>query len=97
MRITSEELRLTNLIFIEHKKLSEEVPLLEEEILQLKEINRSWISTDSIRRLEVKFYEDLVQTNNKKIKRLTRKVKTRNGALGGLSVGIVILCLIIII
>lgn len=59
--ITSEQLRVTNLIFAEHKKFSETIPLLNEEIVNLKLINRSLERTDSIRKLQLTYYGDVIK------------------------------------
>ena len=67
--ITPEQLKTTNLIFLEHEKYTKEVPLLNKKIETLEEINKSWLHTDSIRRinekqsihLELDYYRFLLQ------------------------------------
>ena len=46
--ITSEQLRETNLIFLEHKQFKQQIPLLQLQIDNLEQINYSWQKTDSI-------------------------------------------------
>ena len=48
--ITDKQLKTANLIFLEHEKLSKEVPLLNEKISNLEKINSTWQHTDSIRK-----------------------------------------------
>ena len=70
LKITSEQLRITNLIFLEHKKFSEQVPLLENKIYNLEQINKSWENTDSIRKSQLLYYDQ-----EKRYKYLTKGAK----------------------
>ena len=72
--ITPEQLKTTNLIFLEHKKYSEEVPLLEKKIDTLEKINKSWIHTDSIRRANELQYNSIIRKDSVQI-RLARRRK----------------------
>lgn len=77
LTITSEQLKTTNLIFAEHKKLVQTVPLLEEQIANLNEINRSWERTDSIRKLQIDYCMKQIDERNKSIDGLTKSLSRK--------------------
>lgn len=77
LTITREQLRTTNLIFAEHKKLVQTVPLLEEQITNLNEINRSWERTDSIRKLQIDYCMKQIDERNKSIDGLTKSLSRK--------------------
>jgi len=69
------------IIFAEHQKLSEENPLLKQQILSLKELNNLYIKSDSIKQSEINLYKDEVNSCEKKIQKLkTSNKKTVLGA-----------------
>lgn len=68
--ITPEQLKTTNLIFLEHEKYTKEVPLLNKKIETLEEINKSWLHTDSIRRINEKQYNSIIKKDSIKITQL---------------------------
>ena len=68
--ITPEQLKTTNLIFLEHEKYTKEVPLLNKKIETLEEINKSWLHTDSIRRINEKQYNAIIKKDSIKITHL---------------------------
>lgn len=68
--ITPEQLKTTNLIFLEHEKYTKEVPLLNKKIEALEEINKSWLHTDSIRRINEKQYNSIIKKDSIKITQL---------------------------
>ena len=68
--ITPEQLKTTNLIFLEHEKYTKEVPLLNKKIETLEEINKSWLHTDSIRRTNEKQYNAIIKKDSIKITQL---------------------------
>lgn len=74
--ITPEQLKTTNLIFLEHKKYSEEVPLLEKKIETLEQINKSWSHTDSIRRVNELQYNSIIKKDSIQISKLQKSGKT---------------------
>lgn len=77
--ITDKQLKTTNLIFLEHEKLSKEVPLLNEKISNLEKINSIWQHTDSIRKSNELKYIKTINNNDSKIKQLK---KDKNILLG---------------
>lgn len=68
--ITPEQLKTTNLIFLEHEKYTKEVPLLNKKIETLEKINKSWLRTDSIRRINEKQYNAIIKKDSIKITQL---------------------------
>lgn len=68
--ITLEQLKTTNLIFLEHERYTKEVPLLNKKIETLEEINKSWLHTDSIRRINEKQYNAIIKKDSIKITQL---------------------------
>ena len=77
--ITAKQLKTANLIFLEHEKLSKEVPLLNEKISNLEKINSIWQHTDSIRKSNELKYIKTINNNDSKIKQLK---KDKNILLG---------------
>ena len=73
--ITPEQLKLTNLIFNEHKYLKEKVEILNNEISNLEALNKTYVVQDSIRRKEIELYKSSYEDINKKYKRLDKKFK----------------------
>lgn len=68
--ITPEQLKTTNLIFLEHEKYTKEVPLLNKKIETLEKINKSWLHNDSIRRINEKQYNTIIKKDSIKITQL---------------------------
>ena len=68
--ITPEQLKTTNLIFLEHEKYTKEVPLLNKKIETLEKINKSWLHTDSIRRINEKQYNAIIKKDSIRITQL---------------------------
>lgn len=73
--ITDKQLKTANLIFLEHEKLSKEVPLLNEKISNLEKINSTWQHTDSIRKSNELKYIKTINDNDSKIKQLKKDKK----------------------
>ena len=73
--ITDKQLKTANLIFLEHEKLSKEVPLLNEKISNLEKINSTWQHTDSIRKSNELKYIKTISNNDSKIKQLKKDKK----------------------
>lgn len=73
--ITVKQLKTANLIFLEHEKLSKEVPLLNKKISNLEKIDSIWQYTDSIRKSNELKYIETINNNNSKIKQLKKDKK----------------------
>lgn len=98
LKITSEQLRLTNVIFLEHKKFSEQVPLLQQQITNLEQINESWKQTDSIRKSQLLYCNQVIEDKNKSIEGLNKSLKRKQNLIkygGTASVLTIILCLLL--
>lgn len=94
--ITPEQLKTTNLIFLEHEKYTKEVPLLNKKIETLEKINKSWLHTDSIRRINEKQYNAIIKRDSIKITQLQSshkkyKVVTKISII----VNIILACLLV--
>ena len=94
--ITPEQLKTTNLIFLEHEKYTKEVPLLNKKIETLEEINKSWLHTDSIRRINEKQYNAIIKKDSIKITQLQSSHK-KNKVVTKISiiVNIILACLLV--
>lgn len=91
-------MRTANLIFIEHKKLTETVPLLNKEINNLQLINKSWEKTDSLRRSQLTYYDDIIEDKNRSIENLNKSLKKKQNIIKYGSAGscvLLILCLLL--
>jgi hypothetical protein len=98
LTITSEQLRLTNAIFIEHEKFSKQIPLLKQQISNLEQINNSWQQTDSIRKQQLVYCNQIIEDKNKSIENLNKSLKRNKNLLkGSCVVGAlaVIVCLLV--
>ena len=98
LKITSEQLRLTNVIFLEHKKFSEQIPLLNQQITNLEQINESWKQTDSIRKSQLLYCNQVIGDKNKSIEGLNKSLKRKQELIkygGTVSVLTIVLCLLL--
>lgn len=84
--LDSIEAKTTALIFNEHSKLSVENPLLKQQINSLEELNKLYIESDSIQKVEISTYKDKVASDEKTIKKLkaTQKRTIFGASLGGI-------------
>ena len=84
--LDSIEAKTTALIFNEHSKLSIENPLLKEQVNSLEKLNQLYIKSDSIKKEEIKIYEEKVVSDEKKIQRLesTQKKLIIGSSVGGI-------------
>ena len=74
------------LIFVEHQKLSNENPLLKQQINSLEELNQLHIKTDSIKTVEIDNLKERVASDANKIQRLksTQKKTILGASVGGI-------------
>ena len=91
IKITSEQLKVTNLIFAEHAKLSNQVLLLENQVRNLEKVDSVWLHTDSIRRKQVTQYEQVIQQQENKLNKIKKWSIFKNYIIGGLC----IICLLL--
>ena len=85
---SADTLKAISLIFNEHEKLSNENPLLKEQILSLKKLNQLYVKSDSIQKIELNIYKDKVTSDDIKIQQLKSSQKK---LLVGSSVGGILL------
>lgn len=67
------------MIFVEHKKFSEEIPLLKKQITNLESLDLSWQKSDSIKSQEIQYYKyRIIESDNSynKLEIKTNKYKT---------------------
>ena len=78
--------QVTALIFAEHQKLSNENPLLKQQIASLEELNQLYVKSDSIQKIEINTYKDKVASDEKKIQRLksAQKKTIIGSSVGGI-------------
>lgn len=86
-------MKTTNLIFLEHQKYSQIVPLLKEENANLLQINNSWERTDSIRKVQLVNYAYTLEDKDKSIAGLKKSLKRQKVIFGSTLIGLVI-CLL---
>lgn len=92
--ITPQQLKQTNLIFLEHKKLLNEVDLLSSQNKNLGVINHNLELSDSIKSvqlrrcmLQAEMQDQAISSLNKTIQKKDHKIKTwKNWAVGGFTV-----------
>ena len=94
--ITPEQLKTTNLIFLEHEKYSKEIPLLENKIEILENINNTWIHTDSIRKVNELQYSSVIKNDSIKINKLQNVNKTsKTISKISILINIILACLLV--
>lgn len=74
------------------------IPLLNKEIDNLKKINSSWERTDSLRKVQLKIYDDIIKDRNNSIEELTHSIKVRNNVITYGTIGsciAILLCLLL--
>lgn len=74
--ITPEQLKITNLIFNEHKFLLEKVDILNNQVSNLEQINTLYEIQDSVRCKEIETYKQAYEDSFKKYNRLDKRYKT---------------------
>ena len=93
IKITSEQLKTTNLIFAEHAKLSNQVLLLKNQVRNLEKVDSILLHTDSIRKKQVIQYEQVIQQQEKKLNKTKKLSQFKDFIISGLS--ILSLCLLL--
>lgn len=70
----------------EHEKLSNENPLLKQQISSLEELNNLYVKTDSIQKIEIDVFKEKVASNEKQIKKLqsSKKKIAIGSSVGGI-------------
>ena len=94
MVITPQQLKHTNLIFLEHRKLSKEVDLLIQQVNGLETVNKNLVAMDSLRLSQLNrcMFKELITwslisaCNIQLAKKEKRVKKLRNLSIGGFTV-----------
>lgn len=73
--LTAKQTKTLNLILAEHNKWSQQVPLLNAEIANLKALNQIYVEQDSLRIKEVDVYKEQYQKDKEMIAHLERSSK----------------------
>lgn len=102
--ITPKQLKITNLIFLEHRKLKLEVPELNRQIDSYALMTANLNKTDSIRRqqlerakLQMQLYDEAIQAQNRQLSKMVSKNKRLTViSIGGctLSIGLLVFLLL---
>ena len=91
--ITSDQLKYTNLIFVEHKKLLEENRLLYQQIKNYKAKTNNLLKTDSLRVEQIANYQHINEEYILQIDNLNKAIKKKDRTvtcwkIGGITVSI---------
>ena len=73
--ITADQLKYTNLIFNEHRYLTEKVNILENQISNLEKLNFTYVEQDSIRCKQIEEYKNAYEDSFNKYNRLNNRYK----------------------
>ena len=87
-------MKAISLIFNEHEKLSKENPLLKQQISSLEELNKIYLKSDSLQKIEIDLFKEKSANDEKIIKNLK---STQKKILIGSGVGGIVLFLLGII
>ena len=85
--IGTEQLKETNLIFIEHRKLLEENALLYKQLDNFQKSYNIVTQIDSTRVKEIAEYKEIVNDRNKQIENLNKEISAKNKAFLGWKIG----------
>lgn len=102
--ITPQQLKATNLIFLEHKKLKLEIPELNKQIASYESLIKSYEQTDSVRNAQVKrlmlhveVSEQVMQNQLREINKLESKNKLFKGlTIGGVTVSVILIATLLL-
>lgn len=88
--ITPQQLKATNLIFLEHKKLKLEVPELNKQIVSYESLINSYAESDSLKNSQIdkltNYMEVSEQVRENQLREIN-KLKSKNQLYKGLSIG----------
>lgn len=88
--ITPQQLKATNLIFLEHKQLKLKVPELNKQIVTYESLINSYVLSDSLKSLQIQeltTYTEISEQIKENQLREINKLKSKNQLLKGLSIG----------
>ena len=85
--ITSDQLKRTNLIFVEHEALLKTNSLLHQQLNNYKLNNDLLLRSDSIRKVEIDKYKLLTESFSSKIASLNKEIKRKDRTILTLKIG----------
>ena len=85
--IGTEQLKETNLIFIEHRKLLEENALLYKQLDNFQKSYNILTQIDSTRVKEIAEYKEIVNDRNKQIESLNKEINAKDKVFKGWRIG----------
>lgn len=85
--ITSKQLKITNLIFIEHDYLLKTNQLLNKQLYNYKLNNELLLQSDSLNRIEIYEYKLLTESYNNEIASLNKQIKNKKKTILALEIG----------
>lgn len=98
--ITPQQLKATNLIFLEHKKLKLEVPELNKQIVSYESLINSYVKSNSLKNSQIdeliNYMEVSEQARENQLREIN-KLKSKNQLYKGLSIGGVTISVIFLI
>lgn len=98
--ITPQQLKATNLIFLEHKKLKLQVPELNKQIVSYESLINSYTQSDSLKNSQIgkltSYIEVSEQVRENQLREIN-KLKSKNQLYKGLSIGGVTISVILLI
>jgi len=83
---SADTLKAIALIFNEHEHLTTENPLLKQQIASLEELNKLYVETDSLQKVEINLYKEEIISDKKEINKLktTQKKTVIGSTIGGI-------------
>ena len=98
--ITPQQLKATNLIFLEHKKLKLQVPELNKQIVSYESLINSYTQSDSLKNSQIgkltSYIEVSEQVRENQLREIN-KLKSKNQLYKGLSIGGITISVILLI
>lgn len=85
--ITSKQLKIANLIFIEHDYLLKTNQLLNKQLYNYKLNNELLLQSDSLNRIEIYEYKLLTESYNNEIASLNKQIKNKKKTILALEIG----------
>lgn len=87
--MTPHQLRVTNLIFLEHEKWSKQIPLYKKQIESYKYLDSIYNRHDSIQTQHINYLNTTIENNSKKIKALKVTKNISFGVIIALIIGLI--------
>lgn len=87
--MTPQQLRITNLIFLEHEKLKKEVPLLKEQIYNYKKLDSLAIKHDEFQNKQLENLNLVINKQDRKISKMKNIQKVGIGTIAALIIGLI--------